>query len=138
MSIEGDPVPVATWLKAILVPSGENCGKASSSGPPTRSRVAPVTGSPTYRSPLDTYGMSPLAAGPNGAGRGVLGREAIYAPMARAATSNMSRMAIAKVRIGGDTLAPGSVVSAMGRILSRMVRAGRWRWPAVRARMSSR
>ena len=31
--------------------------------------IRPVIGSPAYRSPVETYGITPLAAGPNGAGR---------------------------------------------------------------------
>jgi hypothetical protein len=56
---------------------------------------------------------------------------------ARAITRAARRRTIANVRhAGGVDRTDGKVVSDMGRILSMSVRADRWRWPEVRARMS--
>ena len=120
---------------ATRVPSGDQPGALSTSGPPTSNRLAPVSGLPTYRSPAESYTISPLRAGPNGGA--TLRCEPTTKSAARTSAINTRATAISR-QGGAGANARVRAMSATGSHLSGNVQPGRCRMRPVRAKTSSR
>ena len=123
-------------MNRSLSPRFVNRGSVSVVGPPMMTLVAPVTGSTVTMSPSMLVAMTPLRAGPNGAGSR---RDCEPAKSATAAAARtMSSAAITIDRQGTWRTGAVRAMTPMGIHLSRALQRGRCRVRADWRSMSSR